>query len=329
MRQRTRQMGRRRFLLSAGVLLLPFCVRAQPNAKRAKIGFLAPGAGASAALDMFRRGMRELGYVEGRDFVIEARYAQGKPDLLARFASDLVAGGVDIIVTVGSGVGAARKATQTIPVVIRSTDDPVHAGFVQSLAHPGGNITGVTSISTPLNSKRLELLKDAFPKTVRVGVISNPASPSSAINLKDMQLAAEALGLELIALPLASSAAVATAFRLGVEKKVDAIVTLRNPVIQDSREEIVRLAAAHRIPAIYDDDSFVRSGGLMSYGADLDALHRQLAQYADKILKGAQPGALPIEQPTKFMLIVSLKTAKALGITIPQSILGRADRVID
>jgi len=292
-----------------------------------RIGFLSPGGGRHD-LEIFRQGMREIGDIEGRDFVIEARAAKGNRDLLARFAAELVTKKVDIIVTVGSGIQAVQRLTQTIPVVARSTRDPVEAGFVQSLAHPGGNITGVTSISAALNGKRLEILKDALPHISRVGALWTPALSASGEKLKELHRAGKALGIEIVGLPFAKQEEVAQAIQRGRELKLDAILTIRSPLVEVSQHEIIRQAGQYHLPAIYDSSAKARAGGLMSYGADLDHLHRLLAVYVDKIMKGAKPGELPIEQPTRFELVVNLKTAKALGLTIPPEVMVRATRVI-
>ena len=294
-----------------------------------RIGFLLPSnvAAGSRAAEAFRQGLRDLGYVEGRDIVVEYRAADGRLELLPALASELVAKKVDVIVTVGSGVAAAKQATTTIPVVMRSTSDPVAAGFVDSLARPGGNITGVTSISSDLHQKRLELLAQLGPRVSAVGLLWNGKDRSSRRLLGEMEDAARALKLRPVPLDV-QAAGLEGAIRKAAHEKA-ALVTVRDPLIVTLLPKIVALAATHHLAAIYDDRGPVDAGGLMSYGANLDELHRRLATYVDRILKGAKPADLPVEQPTKFELAINLKTAKTLGLTIPPSLLTRADRVVE
>ena len=319
---------RRLVLWISSALVCSWGSGARAQDKRAsRIGFLIPGED-HHAMTIFRQAMRELGYNEGRDFTVEARVARGNRHLLAGLASELVSSRVDIIVTVGSGIEAVQPLTRTIPIVARSTRDPVEAGFARSLAQPGGNITGVTSISAALDAKRLELLKDALPHISRVGALWSPAFADSADKLKNLVRAGKTLGIEVVGLPFGAKDDVAAALRRAQESKLDAIVTIRSPVVEVSQYEIIRQTAAYHLPAIYDETAKAVAGGLMSYGADLDHLHRRLAVYVDKILKGAKPAELPIEQPTKFELAVNLKTAKLLGLSMPPEIMVRATRVI-
>jgi putative ABC transport system substrate-binding protein len=236
---------------------------------------------------------------------------------------------VDIIVALSPPTAhAAKDATTTIPIVMRSTDDPVATGLVASLARPGGNITGVTSISTELIGKRLEILKEAVPKARVVAVLRNPTAPDAAVKWKEVEVASRALGLQLHSVEVRAVTDFAGAFKTATQKQSHALIVLRNPLIVNNRKGIAELATKSKLPAMYDDREFVDVGGLMSYGADLADLHRRLAVYVDKILKGAKPAELPVEQPMKFEFVVNLKTAKQIGLTIPPNVLVRADRVI-
>jgi putative ABC transport system substrate-binding protein len=293
-----------------------------------RIGFLAPaGRTPSRPVEAFREGLRSLGYVEGRNIEIEYRYGDPRRlELLPVLASELVARQVEIIVTIGSGVAAAKSATATIPIVMRSTEDPVAVEFIASLAHPGGNITGVTSVSTELQQKRLELLTYLVAKGSTVGILWSGNGKNSRRNLAEVENAARAVGLRPEALDV--QAGLEEALRRA-SRGMAALVTVRDPAIVVLQPEIVAGAARHRLPAVYDERAPVDIGGLISYGADLDELHKQLATYVDRILKGAKPADLPVQQPTKFELVVNLKTAKALGLTIPQTLLLRADQVLE
>ena len=317
-----------------GALVLALALSVTPLAAEAQarelyhIGFLLPSvATGSRAPEAFRQGLRDLGYVEDQNITVEYRYANGRPELLSTLASEFVTKRVDVIVTVGSGVAAAKNATATIPVVMRSTQDPVAAGFVASLARPGGNITGVTSISSDLQRKRLELLAELGPRVSAVGILWNGKDRDSRRLLGEMEGAVRALGLRPVLLDV-HAASLEGAIRRAAHERA-ALVTVRDPLIVSLMPRIVTLASTHHVPAIYDDREPVDTGGLMSYGANLDDLHRRLATYVDKILKGAKPADLPVEQPTKFELVINLKTAKALGLTIPPSLMARADRVVE
>lgn len=301
---------------------------AQQPAKVPRIGLLVDGA--SPRVEAFRQGLRELGYVEGQNALIEYRSAAEKGDRLADLAADLVRLRVDVIVAPDPPAArAAKNATRTIPIVMRSSGDPVEAGLVASLARPGGNITGLYSISEELIGKRLELLKEVVPQLSRVAVLWDPDSPGSVHWFRETEAAARSLGVHLQSLEARGSnpdfervLAVATRGSAG------ALITLRNPRIVVHRRRIAELALKSRLPAIYDDREFTEAGGLMSYGANLADLYRRAASYVDRILKGAKPADLPVEQPTTFELVVNLKTATALGLTISPSLLRRADHVI-
>jgi putative ABC transport system substrate-binding protein len=314
--------------LVLALFFAPLAIEAHAAEKRYRIGFLSPSvAAAGGAPEAFRQGLRDLGYVEGQNITVEYRYADGRLELLPRLAAELVKEKMDIIVTVGSGVAAAKGATATIPVVMRSTQDPVAAGFVASLAQPGGNITGVTSISAELQQKRLELLVQLGARVSTVGILWNGQDRSSRRRLGEVEDAARVLRLRPVPLDV-QAAGLDGAVRQASREKA-AILTVRDPLIVSLLPKIVTLAAKHHVPAIYDERESVDTGGLMSYGANLGALHRRLATYVDKILRGAKPADLPIEQPTKFELVINLRTAKALGLTIPPALLLRADHVIE
>jgi ABC-type uncharacterized transport system substrate-binding protein len=315
--------------LAVSLSLAPGAAEAQQQARTVpRIGFLSPtGDTPNRAIEAFRRGLRELGYVEGRNIEVEYRY--GDPshlESLPVLASELVAKRVQIIVTIGSGVAAVKNATATIPIVMRSTQDPVAAGFIAGLAHPGGNITGVASVSAELQQKRLDLLTHLVGKGSVVGILWNGKDRNSRRGLAEVENAARTVGLRPEALDIQAGL---DGVLQEASRRTVALVTVRDPVMVVLLPKIVAGAARHRLPAVYDERTAVDIGGLMSYGADLDELHKQLATYVDKLLKGAKPADLPVEQPTKFEMVINLKTAKALGLTIPQAFLLRADQVIE
>jgi putative ABC transport system substrate-binding protein len=304
---------------------------AQQPTKVPRIGFLlatSPSA-ISARVEAFRQGLRELGYVEGKNIVIEWRYAEGKLDRLLALAAELVRLKVDIIVTGGaSSTRAAKEATTTIPIVMAQDPDPVASGFVASLARPGGNITGLASLSPELSGKRLELLKEIVPKLSRVAVLGTSTIPDNALSLKEMELAAGALGVQLQFLDVLSSKDIETAFRAASKGRASALLVLQSPLSSFHRAEIADLAVKSRLPAMYPQSDYMDAGGLMFYGANTTDLYRRAATYVDKILKGRKPADLPVEQPTKFEFIINLKAAKQIGLTIPPNVLARADKVI-
>jgi putative ABC transport system substrate-binding protein len=301
---------------------------AQQAGKVPRIGYLQIGSRLGSGAEAFLQGLRDLGYVEGKNIVIEYRGdPQRREDRLPEFAADLVRLKVDVIVALDPPAArAAKNATKTIPIVMRSTGDPVQAGFVASLARPGGNITGVTSISTELYGKRLELLKEVIPRLSRVAVLRNPDRGTN--DFKEMQSAVRSLKLQLQSLEVRGPNDFESAFRAAGKARVGALITIRTPLINDQRKRVADLAVKSRLPAIYDDRVYIDAGGLMSYGTNLEDLHRRAATYVDKILKGAKPADLPVEQPTKFELIINLKAAKQIGLTIPPNVLVRADKVI-
>jgi putative ABC transport system substrate-binding protein len=310
-------------------LTLP--AEAQQPAKVAPIGYLAAASvSANAArTEAFRQGLRELGYVEGKNIVIEWRYAEGKRDRLPAFAAELVRLKVDVIVTAGPGsTRAAKEATSTIPIVMAQDSDPVGSGLVSSLARPGGNITGLSTLSAELSGKRLELLKEVVPKLSRVAVLGTSPDPSNAQVRSEVELAAGALGMKLQSIDVLDPKDIEIGFRAATKGRADAVLVLANPVVNSQRKQVVELAAKNRLPAIYYRRDFVEEGGLMTYGVNFLDLDRRATTYVDKILKDAKPADLPVEQPTKFEFIINLKAAKQIGLTIPPNVLVRADKVI-
>jgi putative ABC transport system substrate-binding protein len=296
----------------------------------ARIGYLSVGDPVSRdyRIEAFRQGLKELGYIEGKNIIIEYRFAEARPGRLPELARDLVRLKVDIIFAGGHpATEAAKNATQTIPIVT-SSQDPVSSGFVAGLARPGGNITGLTNLTSELVGKRLELLKEVIPQLSRVAVLWTPSHPASTI-WKRTEVAAQSLGVQLQAAEIRERDELEPAFVAIKRERAEALVMLRNPLVNDLIKRIANLAAGSRLPAIYDEQRFPELGGLMSYGTDLADVDRRAAIYIDKILKGAKPADLPIERPTKFELVINLKTAKALGLKIPAHLLMEADGVIE
>jgi putative ABC transport system substrate-binding protein len=320
--------------LFAVVITLTVCgarAEAQPAKKVPRIGYLSLSATPTSPLrpDAFRQGLGKLGYAEGKDFVIEYLYAEEKLDRLSELAAELVRRKVDIIVTAGPvPTRAAKAATSTIPIVMRQDPDPVGNGFVASLARPGGNITGLSTLSPEISGKQLELLKETVPKLSQVAVLGTSTSPGNAQASREMELAAGTLGVKLQYLDVLSPKDIATAFQAAIKGRAEAVLVLQSGILNSQRKQIVDLAVKSRLPAIYWRSGFVEAGGLMSYGANQNDLDRRAATYVDKILKGAKPADLAVEQPTKFEFIINLKAAKQIGLTIPPNVLVRADRVI-
>jgi len=317
-----------------GLLGAPVAVAAQgaKSGKTARIGRLSPLSAESDApgLDAFRKGLRDLGWVEGKDFAIEARFAEGKPERLPELAAQLVRQRVDVIL-VGSNPGtlAAKRATSTIPIVMVTTGDPVGGGLVASLAQPGGNVTGLTSLGQALSAKRLELLKEAVPGVARVAVLTSPGSPYTGPFLRERGSLAQALGVRLQVVEAHDPTKFDQAFAEMARERAGALMVFTDVMFITHRRRLVELAAKSRLPAVYPDREFVSAGGLMFYGASLVDMYYHAAVYADKILKGTKPADLPVEQPTKLELVINLKTAKTLGLTIPSSVLARADHVVE
>ena len=310
---------------------LALVAEAQQPTKVPRIGFLGASSAAvlAARTEAFRQGLREIGYVEGKNIVIEWRSAEGKTDRLPTLAAELVRLKVDVIVTTGPApTRPAKEATSTIPIVMAFDNDPVGNGFVASLARPGGNITGLSTLAPEISGKQLELLKEIVPRLSRVAVLGSSTTPGNAQSLKETELAAVALAVQLQYVDVRDPKDIETAFRAAGKARADSILVLTSPVVNPYRREIAGLAVKNRLPAIYSTPEFVEDGGLMTYGVSLTDLYRRAAIYVDKILKGAKPADLPVEQPTKFELIVNLKAAKQIGLTIPPSVLARADKVI-
>jgi len=319
-------------VLAGGLVLASLTAEGQP-AGVPRVGYLGNSSPSLEVdlLDAFRQGLREFGYTEGQNIIIEYRWAEGKYDRFPDLLADLVRLKVDAIVTAGTpGALAAKRATKTIPIVMAVAGDAVGTELVDSLAHPGGNITGSTTIVQELEGKRLELLKEIVPRLSRVAMLSNPANPLNPIILKQTQLAARALRLRLE--PIVEVKGVSElerAFATISKVRPDALIMIADRFLLAERTRIVEFAEKRRLPTMYPYSEMVKDGGLMSYSPSYPDLFRRAAKYIDKILKGAKPGDLPVEQPTTFELVINLKTAKALGLTIPQSLLLRADQVIE
>jgi putative ABC transport system substrate-binding protein len=328
-----RKAGLLSMLLVVVMLTVAVTAEAQPQAKIPRIGYVS-GTGDSSNpgpyVEALRQGLRDLGYIEGKNFVIEYRGAEGKPDRMASLAAELVHLNVDVLVLPTTpAIHAAKRATTTIPIVMVTQVDPVAAGLIDSLARPGGNITGVATLQRDLSGKRLELLKEVVPRLARVGVLRNPDEPVGAMGFKDYEAAARALKIGLQSLDVRGpNPDLEGAFREAVKERVNAVITITNNSLFRNANRVTDLAIKHRLPSMYEGSTWVGGGGLMSYSANDFELFRRAASYVDKILKGAKPADLPVEQPTKFELVINIKTAKQIGLTIPQSMLYRADKVI-
>ena len=311
--------------------LVGAAVQAQQPTKIPRIGYLITSSPAAIAprMEAFQQGLRDLGYVEGKNIVIEHRYANGRSDQLRVLAAELVQLNVDIIVSSGpTATRPAKEATSKIPIVMTFDDDPIGSGFVASLARPGGNVTGLSTLSPEISGKQLELLKEIVPKITRVAVLGTLTREGTAQNLKEMELAAGAFGLKLQYLDTQNVKDIEGSFENASKGRAEAVLILQSPVFNSQRPQIAELALKRRLPAIYPRREFVEDGGLMSYGVSILDLDRRAAIYVDKILKGTKPADLPIEQPTKFELMINLKTAKQIGLIIPPNVLARADKVI-
>ena len=319
------------FLFTTLLLVSVHVAEAQQATKIPRIGFLSAASPSAntARYEAFRQGLRELGYIEGKNIIIEWRYAEGEQDRLPSLAAELVRLKAEIIVTGGpTATRPAKEATATVPIVMGFDNDPVGSGFVVSLARPGKNITGLSTLHPEISGKQLELLKEIIPKVSRVGILGSWTQPGNAEALRELNIAAEALRLQLQRLEIQSPNAINSAFREATKGRAEAIVVLVNPVIISQRTQFLDLATKNRLPAVYSQPEFVDAGGLLSYTASFTDLFRRAAVYVDKILKGAKPADLPVEQPKKFEFIINLKTAKQIGLTIPPNVLARADRVI-
>jgi len=305
--------------------------QAQQPTKIPRIGFLVAGvpSAVAARFEAFRQALRELGYIDGKNIVIESRYAEGKLDRLPALATELVRLKVDIILSAGTAVTRpASEATKVIPIVMAQDSDPIGNGFVASLSRPGGNITGLSTYYPEISGKQLELLKEIVPKLSRVAVLGTSTVPGDLQPLKETDVAARALGLKLQYLDALAFKDIESIFREASKGHANAVLVLGGAVLNSHRPKVVELAARSRLPAIYNVPDFVEAGGLMSYGVSFIDLYRRAATYVDKILKGAKPADLPVEQPIKFELVINLKAAKQIGLTIPPNVLVRAGKVI-
>ncbi len=309
-------------------------VEAQPVGKVYRVGYISPGSSSDPMrlrrFEAFRQELRELGYVEGRNIVLEPRWAEDQYARYPALAADLVRLKADVIVAVsGAATKAAKQVTGTIPIVMSVVIDPVGSGLVPSLARPGGNLTGTSIMATDLIGKQFELLREVVPKVSRMALLGNPANPSHAAAISHAKAAARSLGVQLQLLEARDPQAIDRAFAAMTTEQAGALVVLPDPIFGDQMRQIAELAVQRRLPAIYGVSEYAEHGGLMAYSTNLLDLERHAATFVDKILKGAKPGDLPIEQPTKFELVINLKTAKSLGLTIPHSLLLRADKVIE
>jgi len=325
-------ISRRTFLGgSIAILAAPLAAEAQAAKTTPKLGYLSNSGGHSMPDNAFLQGLRDLGYVEGRNLIIEARYSEGRSERFPGFAADLVRLGVQVIAAWSpAGVAAAKKATDTIPIVgIAMGSDPVGLGWIASLARPNSNVTGFTSGNVWLSGKRMELLKEAIPTITRVGVLGNPTNPYFPAQAKEAKTVAHALKIQVESFAISNPAGLATVLSEMKERHISALLVMPDGMLWARRADIVTMAAESRMPAMYWTSDYTEVGGLMSYAESLNDLGRSAAGYVDRILKGTKPGDLPVEQPRKFELIINMKTVKALGLTIPSSLLLRADQVIE
>jgi ABC-type uncharacterized transport system substrate-binding protein len=325
-------MRRREFItLLGGAAAWPLAARAQQPSKVPRIGFLG---NSTAVLETnlvgpFRNGLRDLGYEEGRNIVIEYRWAEGKYERFPALIGELIASKVDVIVTAGTPASLAVKATSSIPLVMVAVGEPVATGLVASLARPGGNVTGVTSISPEIEGKRLELLREVVPSVSHIAVLWNAASPVQVIQERETRVAAQVLGMKMLSLGVRSLEEIEDALAAIVREQPAALFVLADRLFLHHRRRIMDFAAQHRLPGVHAYRELVEAGGLMSYGPSYADMHRRAATFVDKILKGEKPADLPVERPVKFELVVNLKAAKALGLTMPPSVILRADEVIE
>ena len=301
---------------------------AQAQSKSPRVGILFMGGRDQPHLDSFKQGLREHGYSEGTNIILEYRYAEGRNDRLVELAKEFVRDKVDVIVTTSSiSAQAARKATRTLPIVMTS-GNPVEQGLAESLSHPGGNVTGLTVLASELSGKRLELLKETFPKTTRVATLWSSRENESIVGFKETQDAAKAFSVKLHSLEVHGAEDIEKAFADLPKARVDALLVMLSPLVTLHSKHIVELALQQRLPSMYPTRQFAEEGGVMAYGPLVGDLYRRAATYVDKILKGTKPADLPVEQPTKFDLAINLKTAKQIGLVIPPNVLARADKVI-
>jgi putative ABC transport system substrate-binding protein len=319
-------------IFTIALLAAPLTAGAQQAPKAPRIGVLHPGAPAAASqlVAAFKQGLREHGYVEGQNIVVERRFAEARAERLSDIAAELVRLKVDVIVTASDvGIAAVKQQTETIPIVMANSTDPVGTGFVASLARPGGNVTGLSNISPELSAKRLELLKEAVPGLSRVAIMWSPDVRGAVLDYKETENAARSLRLQLQSAEVSRADDFSRAFSALTIRRAEALIVAGSPLTYINRGQIASLAQKNRLPSMSTQREFADAGGLITYGPNLAEQWRRAATYVDKILKGAKPGDLPVEQPTKFELVINLKTAKALGLTIPPSLLRRADQVIE
>ena len=326
-------MKRKITVLTLCALLLALCLsaEAQQPTKVPRIGYLGtnPRSTNPARIDAFRQGLHELGYTEGKNIIIEWRFAEANPDRLRTFAAELVRLPVEIIVTAGPvSTRSAKQATAAIPIVMAFDEDPVGSGFAASLARPGGNITGLSALSPEISGKQLELLREIVPKLSHVAVLGNATQPGSPQALREINIAADAFRVQLQYLEIQAPKDIETAFQAASKERADAVLVLSTAILFSQRRQVADLAVKSRLSAIYNRPEYVEDGGLVSYGPSMTDLFRRAATYVDKILKGAKPADLPVEQPTKFEFVINLKAAKQIGLTIPPNVLARADKVI-
>jgi putative tryptophan/tyrosine transport system substrate-binding protein len=322
---------RRQFItLLGGAAAWPFAVRAQQAGKIRTIGYLSPGSRPPAGITALFDALPELGWIEGKNVAFERRYAENRPERLLELAAELVHLNVDVIVAIGTlGPLAAKRATSTIPIVMTAAGDPLGSGLVASLARPGGNVTGMSLMAPDLGGKRLELLKELLPRLARVAVLWNAANPYAAIVFKETHAAGRTLGVEVQSFEVRSPDDFDGAFEIVRRQRPDALITVEDPLTFSHRKRIADFAVAYRLPSLHGFREDVEAGGLISYGANLPDLFRRAAGYVDKILKGAKPADLPVQQPTQFELVINLKTARALGLEVPATLLATADEVIE
>jgi putative ABC transport system substrate-binding protein len=319
--------------LSAVLLALSFPSEAQQPGKIPRVGYVAAGGDPNnpgSLVEAFRQGLRELGYIEGKNILVEFRYGEGNRELVQSLVTELVQLKVDVLVVTSlTSIRAAKQATKTIPTVMVTVQDPVETGIVESLAHPGGNITGVTTLARELSGKRLELLKEVVPRMSRAGVLWDANAPGTIIGFKEYEAAARALKIQLQSLEVRGpSPDLAGAFQTAAKGRVSAVITIGNPLLGRYQNQIAELAIKNRKPSMCERSDYVDAGCLVSYAANQADQYRRAAYYVDRVLKGTKPADLPVEQPMKFELVINLKTAKQLGLTVPQWTLMKADKVI-
>jgi len=328
-------IGRKKiFCVALTAMLFALCATAQSQSQKTlpRIGYLSASSLAALAgrTNAFRGGLSDLGYVEGKNIVIEYRYGDGQLDRVPALASELARLKVDMIVIAGGNatVSGAKQSIESVPIIMANVQDPVGSGFVASLARPGGNITGLSALTADLAGKRLDLIRETFPRALRVAALFDPQDDSKIVELKEAQAIAKAAGIKLQAVEVRRSSDFERAFKAVARERAEVLLVLQNALTTTGRKPIADLATKNRLPTVWADSGLMDAGGLMSYGPNVADLFRRAATYVDKILKGAKPADLPVEQPTKFEFIINLKTAKQIGLTIPPNVLARADRVI-